>query len=96
MHIVHPSSSDCIPTDVPNSSHPSDSQTTIPMDNPHLSGVSAQLQISSIIISAEDLVVQSLLGMREGSELSERLGCSQEKGENMSGQMQSISSGLAK
>ncbi|KAL8147188.1 hypothetical protein AgCh_004783 [Apium graveolens] len=85
MDIHHPSSSDCIPMDKPNSSHPSDSHTTNPMDIHHPSGASAQLQISSILTSAEDLVVmQSLLGLREGSDLSESLGCSQEKGEKTS------------
>lgn len=80
MDIIHPSSSDCIPTDVPNSSHPSDSQITNPMDISHMSGVSAQLQRSIIVTSADDLVImQSLLGLREGSDLSESLGCSQEK-----------------
>ena len=77
MDIVHPSSSDCIPMDKLNSSYPSDSQTANPTDIPYPSSVSAQLQLSSIITSAEDLVVvQSLLGLREGSELSESLGCS--------------------
>ncbi|KAL8114648.1 hypothetical protein AgCh_021492 [Apium graveolens] len=94
--IAHPSSSDCIPTDKPNSSYPSDSITTHSMDITHPSSISAQLQ-TSIISSAEDLVVvQSLLGMREESVLSERLGCSQAKGEEMSENQQSIDSGLAK
>ncbi|KAL8133742.1 hypothetical protein AgCh_008980 [Apium graveolens] len=43
VDIIHPSSSDYIPTDVPNSSHPSASQTNTPMDIPHPSGVSVQL-----------------------------------------------------
>ena len=42
------------------------------------------------------MVVQSLLGLREESEMSESLGCSQEKGEEKSEQMQSISSNLEK
>ena len=80
MDIAHPSSSDCIPTDKLNSIYPSESQTANPMDIPHPSGVSTQLQISSIISSVEDLVVvQSLLGLREESVMSESLGCSQEK-----------------
>ena len=87
MDIVHPSSSDCIPMDKLNNSYPSDSQTTNPTNIPYPSSVSAQLQISSIITSAEDLVVvQSLLGLRERSEMSESLGCSQEKGEKKSDQ----------
>ena len=40
VDFAHPSSSDCNPTDVPNSSHPSTSQTTIPMDVPHPSVLS--------------------------------------------------------
>ncbi|KAL8148849.1 hypothetical protein AgCh_006013 [Apium graveolens] len=85
MDSAHPSSSVCIPTDKLNSSYPSDSQTANPTDIPYMSSVSVQLQISSIISSAEDLVVvQSLLGLREGSELSEGLGCSKEKGEEKS------------
>ncbi|KAL8119031.1 hypothetical protein AgCh_016509 [Apium graveolens] len=93
---AHPSSSDCIPTDKLDSSYPSDIKTTHSMDITHLSSISAQLQ-TSFISSAEDLVVvQSLLGLREKSVLSESLGCSQEKGEEMSETMQSISSILAK
>ncbi|MDV3180610.1 MAG: hypothetical protein Q8829_02955 [Candidatus Phytoplasma australasiaticum] len=88
MDIVHPSSSDCIPTDKLNSSFPSDSQTANPTDIPYPSSVSAQLQISSIISSAEDLVVvQSLLGLREENVMSESLGCSKEKGEEKSENM---------
>ncbi|KAL8125435.1 hypothetical protein AgCh_012939 [Apium graveolens] len=49
MDVVHPSSSDCIPTDVPNSSHPSDCQITTPMDISHPPGVSAQLHSSTIV-----------------------------------------------
>ncbi|KAL8091386.1 hypothetical protein AgCh_033845 [Apium graveolens] len=41
MDIHHPSSSDCIPKDKPNNSHPSDSHTTVPMDIHHPSGVYA-------------------------------------------------------
>ncbi|KAL8104610.1 hypothetical protein AgCh_028723 [Apium graveolens] len=94
--IAHPSSSDYIPTDKLNSSYPSDSKTTHSMDITHPLSISAQLQ-TSIISSAEDLVVvQSLLGLREKTVLSESLGCSQEKGEEMSETMQSISSGLVK
>ncbi|XP_074379689.1 uncharacterized protein LOC141720907 [Apium graveolens] len=97
MDIVYSSSSDCIPMDVPNSSHSSDSEITNPMDISHPSGVFAQLQSSTIVTSADDLViVQSLLGLREGSDLSESLGCSQEKGEEKSDPIQSISSRLAK
>ncbi|KAL8131424.1 hypothetical protein AgCh_007383 [Apium graveolens] len=95
--IVHPLVSDCIPMDVPNSSHPSASLTTIPTDVSHPSVLSAQLQIPTIVISADDLVVvQSLLGLRAVSELSERLGCSQAKEEERSEPMQTISSGLEK
>ncbi|KAL8134410.1 hypothetical protein AgCh_009439 [Apium graveolens] len=97
MDIHHPSSSDYIPMDKLDSSHPSDSHTTVPMDIPHPSGVSTQLKVSSILTSAEDLVViQSLLGLRKGSELSECLGCSQEKRERKSELIQSIFSGLEK
>ncbi|KAL8094885.1 hypothetical protein AgCh_036413 [Apium graveolens] len=96
MDIAHPSSNDCIPTDKLNSSYPSDSKTTHSMDITHASSISAQLQ-TSFISSAEDLVVvQSLLGLREKSVLSESLGCSQEKREEMSETMQSTSSGLEK
>ena len=42
------------------------------------------------------MVIQSLLGLREESVLSERLGCSQAKGEEKSESQQSIHSGLAK
>ncbi|KAL8133958.1 hypothetical protein AgCh_009143 [Apium graveolens] len=97
MDIVHPSSSDCIPMDKLNSSYPSDNQTANPTDIPHPSSVSAQLQISSIISSAEDLVVvQSLIGLREEGVMSESLGYTQEKGEENTENMQSSSSGLAK
>ena len=96
MDIAHPSSSDCIPTDKLNSSYQSDSFTTHPTDIIYPSSVSAQLQ-TSIISSAEDLVViQSLLGLREESVLSERLGCSQAKGEEKRENMQAISSSLEK
>ncbi|KAL8119380.1 hypothetical protein AgCh_016774 [Apium graveolens] len=97
VDIIHPSSSDYIPTDVPNSSHPSASLTTIQMDIPHPSVLSAELQIPTIVTSADDLVVvQPLLGLRAESELSERLGCSPTKGEEMSEPILAISSGLAK
>ncbi|KAL8148027.1 hypothetical protein AgCh_005385 [Apium graveolens] len=67
--ILHPLASDCISTDVLNSNHPLKLSTTISTD------VS---QISTIVTSADDLVVvQSLLGLREESEQSERLSCSQ-------------------
>ncbi|KAL8120202.1 hypothetical protein AgCh_017375 [Apium graveolens] len=97
VDIVHPSVSDCIPTDVPNSSHPSAILTTTPMDVPHPSVITTHTKISIIVTSVDELVVvQSLLGQREGSELSERLSCSQEKGEEKRKIMQAISSSLEK
>ena len=97
MDIVHPSVSDCILIDVPNSSHPSAILTTTPMDVPHPSVLTTHTEISTIVTSVDELVVvQSLLGLREGSDLSEMLGCFQAKGEERSEQMQAISSSLAK
>ena len=51
----------------------------------------------SSISSVDDFVaVQSLLGLREGSEMSERLGFSQAKGEEKSDFMHAISSSMEK
>ncbi|KAL8104980.1 hypothetical protein AgCh_028948 [Apium graveolens] len=97
VDIVYPSVSDCIPTDVPNSSHPSAIITTTPMDISHPSILTTHAKMSTIVTSVDELVVvQSLLGLREGSEMSERLGCSQEKGEERNELMHAISSSLEK
>ncbi|KAL8135256.1 hypothetical protein AgCh_010063 [Apium graveolens] len=72
MDIHHPSSSDYIQIDKPNNSHSLNSHTTVPMDIHHSSGVSAQLQISSILTSVEDLVTISS-GLEKVSERSPNL-----------------------
>ena len=61
-----------------NSSHPLKATTTPSTDIPHPLKVTAQIpNIVNHLSSADDLVVvQSLLGLREESDLSERLGCS--------------------
>ncbi|KAL8099609.1 hypothetical protein AgCh_032029 [Apium graveolens] len=95
--IVHPSTSDCISTDVLHSSHPLKLSTTTSTDVSHPLNITTPPQISTIVTSVDDLLVaQSLLGLREGSEQSERLSCSQAKGEEKSANMQAISSSLAK
>ena len=78
--IVNPSTSDYILTDVLNSSHRLTLPTTTSTDVPHPLNITTPLPISTNVTNAYDLVVvQSLLGLREGSELSKRLGCSQAK-----------------
>ena len=95
--IVHPSTSDCISMDELNSSHPLKLSTTTSTDVSHPLTVTSPLEISTIVTSADNLVVvKSLLGLREGSELSERLSCSQEKGEDMSELPHAISSSMVK
>ena len=76
--ILHPLISDCPSMDMPNSSYPLIASTTPATDIPFPLTVSAQITIlTSPISSANDLVVvQSLLGLREGSDMRERLGCS--------------------
>ena len=75
--IPHPLISDCPSTDVPNSSYQLIASTTPSTDTPYPLMVSTQTTtLINPISSVDDLVaVQSLLGLREGSE-SERLGCS--------------------
>ncbi|KAL8089907.1 hypothetical protein AgCh_039391 [Apium graveolens] len=83
--------------DVLHSSHPLTFSTTTSTNVSHQLNVTAPLQISTTVTSADDLVVvQSLLGLREGSEQSERPSCSQAKGEEKSENLQAISSSLAK
>ncbi|KAL8089143.1 hypothetical protein AgCh_038785 [Apium graveolens] len=95
--ILHPPTSDCLSTDVLNNNYPLNFSTTISTDVSHLMNVTPPLEISIIVTSADDLVVvQSLLGLREGSELSERLSCSHAKGEEMSDKMHAISSSMAR
>ena len=68
-------------------------------DTPYPLTVSTHSNPISSISSVDDIVaVQSLLGLREGSDiqLSERLGCSQAKGEIESTQLHAISSSMAK
>ena len=63
--IVHPSTSDCISTDVLNNNHPLTLSTTTLTDVSHPLTITVPLKISTIITSADDLVVvQSLLGLR--------------------------------
>ena len=97
--IPHPLISDCPSTDVLNSGHPLIASATPSMDITHSLMVSTQItNTSTLNSSVEDLVaVQSLLGLREGSEImSERVGWSQAKGELESTQMHAISSSMAK
>ncbi|KAL8124486.1 hypothetical protein AgCh_012218 [Apium graveolens] len=95
--IHHPSTNDYISADVLNNNHPLNFSTTISMEFSHPLNISAPLEISTIITSADDLVVvQSLIGLREESEQSERLSCYQVKGEEKSERMQAIFSRFAK
>lgn len=96
--ITDPLISDCPSTDVLHSSHPLMTTATPSTDIPYPLTVSTQI-LTSQISSVEDIVVvQSLLGLREGSDISEseRMGCSQAKGEAESSKMHAISSGMAK
>ncbi|KAL8128092.1 hypothetical protein AgCh_014883 [Apium graveolens] len=96
-NIVHSLTSDCISTDVLNSNYPLTLSTTTSTDVSHPLTITAQIEISTVVTSADDLVVvQSLLGLRKGSEYSERLSCSQAKGEEKSENMQGISSSWQK
>ena len=80
-----------------NSNYPLTLSTTTSTDVSHPLNITAQLEISTVVTSADDLVVvQSLLGLRKGSEHSERLNCSQVKGEEKSENMQGISSSWQK
>ncbi|KAL8132643.1 hypothetical protein AgCh_008213 [Apium graveolens] len=94
--ISHPLTSGCSSTDKLNSSYPLISSVSTSTDTPYPLMVSTH--ITESIPSVEDMVtVQSLLGLREGSDnLSERLGCSQEKREVESQNMHAISSSMAK
>ncbi|KAL8148652.1 hypothetical protein AgCh_005859 [Apium graveolens] len=93
--IVHPSTSDS--ADVLNTSHLLKLSNTTSKDVSHPLNNNAQLEISTVVTSADDLVVvQSLLELREGSEQSDRLSCSHVKGEEKSENMQAISYSLAK
>ncbi|KAL8121392.1 hypothetical protein AgCh_018211 [Apium graveolens] len=95
--IHHPLRSDFLSRDMFHSNHPLIIPTTLLMNISHPLNVTAQLDISKSITSAYDLVVvQSLLGLREGSELSERSGCFQEKGEENSENMHAIFSSMEK
>ena len=82
---------------MPNSSYPLIASATPSTDIPYPLMVSTQTTtLINPISSVDDLVaVQSLLGLRERSE-SERLGCSQAKGEEKSENQHAISSGMAK
>ena len=86
----------CSSTDKLNSSYPLITSVSPSTDIPHPLTVSTQ--ITELIPSVEDMnTVQSLLGLREGSDnLIERLGCSQAKGEIESTKMHAISSSMAK
>ena len=96
--IHHPLISDCPSTDMPNCSYLLKTTTTPSTDIPHPLTVIAQIpNVSTSISSAYDLIVaQSLLGLREGSEMSERLGCSQAKREDESSTKHAISLGKSK
>ncbi|KAL8126096.1 hypothetical protein AgCh_013398 [Apium graveolens] len=95
--IPHPSTSDCLSTDKLHNNYPSTFTTVISTDVSHPLKVSTQLKISKHVTSADDLVVvQSLLGLREWSDFSERLSCSQAKGEEKSEHMHAISSSIEK
>ncbi|KAK1404040.1 hypothetical protein POM88_003645 [Heracleum sosnowskyi] len=100
-NILHPFISVSPSTDMPHSSHPLKLTTTTSMDINHPFKVSSTLENLSTqipITSVEDLVVvETLLGMRAGSESleSERLDCFQAKGEEET-KRQAISSSLVK
>ncbi|KAL8118803.1 hypothetical protein AgCh_016339 [Apium graveolens] len=97
MDIPHPLISDCPSTDKLNSSHLLILTTTTSTDITHPLIFSTPPDIYKIITNTDDLVVvQSLLGLREGSDMSERLGCSQEKGDEKSEHMNAICSSMAK
>ena len=86
--------------DVPNSNHPLIASATPSTDTPYpLIDSTLIPSFSSSISSVEDIAaVQSLLGLRAGSDtrLSERLGCSQAKGEILSDNLHAISSSMVK
>ncbi|KAK1356237.1 hypothetical protein POM88_049493 [Heracleum sosnowskyi] len=93
--ISHPLTSVCLSTDMPQISYPLTSISTASTDNPS----TLELQTLSISTSSVDelAVVQTLLGLREGSEAteSERLVCNQAKGEEEQ-ERRTISSSLVK
>ncbi|KAK1393843.1 hypothetical protein POM88_012899 [Heracleum sosnowskyi] len=95
MDISHPLMSVCLSTDMPQISYPLTYTSTISTNTPS----TLALQTSNITTSSVDelVVVQTLLGLREGSEAteSERLVCNQAKGEGEK-EGKTISSSLVK
>ncbi|KAK1362644.1 hypothetical protein POM88_047118 [Heracleum sosnowskyi] len=93
--ISHLLTSVCLSTDMPQISYPLTYTSTTSMDTPS----TLALPISNITTSSVDelVVVQTLLGLREGSEAneSERLVCNQAKGEGEK-ERQTTSSSLVK